>query len=431
MARICRSWSILAATALSGLSFLAAGCREPLPPPLPSDLVSIDPPALPGSMGASLARVAGTPLLSWLEPVPGSTDPGAGTKRWRIRTSRFSESSWVPPVTVAEGPDLFANWADFPAVGAVGTPGGTGGTSAVAHWLAVSGPDKYAYSIALAGTKDGGATWNPLGWLPKDRTAAEHGFVSWLPEAGPGNGLRAFWLDGRGMPAGGPMTLRSATVDPERGSTGEELLDDRVCDCCQTDAAMTSEGPIVVYRDRSSEEIRDIAIRRRTQEGWSPPKLVHADGWHIAGCPVNGPAVAALDRRVAVAWFTGAPTPRVLLAFSNDAGATFSPPIPVDTESPLGRVDLVLDREGRAMVAWLGHEPGANERAVLRLQRLPPTGPAGPAITIATTASGRASGFPRLLLDDLHLVVGWTEPGSPGRLHASRLGLGRLDQATP
>lgn len=429
---IYRSTSILAVTALSGITFLAAaGCREPMPLPRPSDLVSIDPPALPGSMGASLARVAGTPLLSWLEPLPDSNTPDTGNERWRLRSSRFRDSSWVPPVTVAEGGDLFANWADFPGVGAVGVPGDS---SAVAHWLAVSGPDKYAYSIALAGTKDGGATWNPLGWLPKDRTAAEHGFVSWLPEAGRqrgGGGLRAFWLDGRGMPAGGPMTLRSATVDPERGSSGEELLDDSVCDCCQTDAAMTSEGPIVVYRDRTTEEIRDIAIRRSRQGTWSPPMLVHADGWHIAGCPVNGPAVAALDRRVAVAWFTGAPTPRVLLAFSMDAGATFSPPIPIDTESPLGRVDLVLDREGRAIVAWLGHEPGEKERAALRLQRFPPTGPAGGAITIATTASGRASGFPRLLLDDEHLLVAWTEPGKTGRLHASRLGLGRLDQAAP
>jgi hypothetical protein len=187
----------------------------------------------------------------------------------------------------------------------------------------------------------------------------------------------------------------------------------------------------VVYRDRSPEEIRDIAIRRLTSQGWSAPALVHADGWHIEGCPVNGPAVAASGRKVAVAWFTGAPSPRVLLAFSEDSGATFSSPIPLDTDAPLGRVDLVLDRGG-AIVSWLGREPGANARARLRLQRVPFSGNPAPAITLAATSGDRASGFPRLLLDDAeHLMVVWTEPGSPGRLHAARVGLGRLGQAAP
>jgi hypothetical protein len=412
----------LAAWVVFGLAPSLSGCHAPVPPP--SELASIDPPALAGAMGASLAKVDDSPVLSWLEPAPGKVGLEAGKERWRLRVSRFSGSAWSAPVTVTEEGGLFANWADFPAVASIGHSG-------VAHWLAVSGDEKYAYSIALAGSTDGGATWRPLGWLPTDRTAAEHGFVSWLPESAKG-ALRAFWLDGRGMPAGGPMTLRSARVDPEHGPAEEELLDDRVCDCCQTDAAITSDGPIVVYRDRSAEEIRDIAIRRLTPTGWSAPALVHADGWHIEGCPVNGPAVAASNRRVAVAWFTGAPSPRVLLAFSEDSGATFSPPILLDTESPLGRVDLVLDRQGSAIVSWLGQEPGTSERSAVRLQRVSPSAKSAPAITLATTSSARASGFPRLLLaDDQNLMVAWTEPGSPGRLRAARVGLRRLGQAAP
>ena len=31
---------------------------------------------------------------------------------------------------------------------------------------------------------------------------------------------------------------------------------------------------------------------------------VYNDGWKIAACPVNGPAVAANGKRVALAWFT-------------------------------------------------------------------------------------------------------------------------------
>ncbi|HEV7671114.1 MAG TPA: sialidase family protein [Thermoanaerobaculia bacterium] len=371
--------------------------------------------------------MAGSPVLSWLEPAPKQPGQGqpADRERWRLRVSRLDASSWSTPVTVTEGEDLLANWADFPAVG-------SNGSALVSHWLVQGVGAGEAYSIALAGSGDGGATWRRLGRLPADRTAAEHGFVSWVPDRLEGGGLRAFWLDGRGMADGGPMALRSALVDPERGASGEELLDERVCDCCQTDAAMTSDGPIVVYRDRSPEEIRDIAIRRLTPAGWSAPALVYADGWHIEGCPVNGPAVAASGRKVAVAWFTGAPSPRVLLAFSDDSGATFSPPIPLDTETPLGRVDLVLDRQGSAIVSWLGQEPGKSERSALRLRRVSPSDESAPAITLATTSSARANGFPRLLLaEDRNLMVAWTEPGSPGRLHAARVGLGRLGQAAP
>ena len=412
-----------AAPAILGVALLAFGCRQTAPPP--PDLGVIDPPALPGALGASFSVLDGSPVLSWLEPAPGVAGQEAGRERFRLRVSRFGASSWSAPVTVAEGDDFFANWADFPAIA-------SNGRSAVAHWLAIDGEEKYAYTIRLAGTDDGGATWRPLGKLPADDIQAEHGFVSWLPAPGEGTGLRAFWLDGRGMPGGGPMTLRSARVDPAGGASGEEMLDDRVCDCCQTDAAMTSGGPVVVYRDRSPEEIRDIAIRRLTPEGWSAPALVHADGWKIEGCPVNGPAVAATERRVAVAWFTGAPTPRVLLAFSEDSGATFSEPLLLDTDKPLGRVDLVLDRQGNAIVSWLGRDPVDPARSALRLRRMVPSGPSAPPITISTTGADRASGFPRLLLlDEEHLMVAWVVPGSPGRLRAARLGLGSLVQAAP
>lgn len=402
---------------------LASACHRAMPSP--ADLVMIDPPALPGALGASFSTVAGSPVLSWLEPAPGIAGQEAERQRFRLRVSRFEASSWSPPVTVTEGEDLLANWADFPAVG-------SNGRFSVAHWLVKDGTEREAYSPALAGSGDAGATWRPLGRLPADATAAEHGFVSWLAERAPGAGLRAFWLDGRGMPDGGPMTLRSALVDPARGPSGETLLDERVCDCCQTDAAMTADGPIVVYRDRSPDEIRDIAIRRLTRVGWSAPALVHADNWHIEGCPVNGPAVAALDRRVAVAWFTGAPSPRVLLAFSDDSGATFAPPIPVDTDKPLGRIDLALDRQGDAIVSWLGRAPGTTTgtpRSALLLKRMAPSGPAAPAITVTTTEASRASGFPRLLLaDEAHLMIAWPEPGSPGRLRAARV---TLSQAAP
>ena len=83
-------------------------------------------------------------------------------------------------------------------------------------------------------------------------------------------------------------------------------IDARVCDCCGTAAVALADGGLLVYRDRSVGDVRDIAIVRIRDGGFEPPRIVHADGWVIRGCPVNGPALAMRDDRVAVLWFTAA-----------------------------------------------------------------------------------------------------------------------------
>ena len=58
------------------------------------------------------------------------------------------------------------------------------------------------------------------------------------------------------------MALRTARVElgPVFGVVGaSEELDPKVCDCCQTAAAVTDDGPVVVYRNRSDQELRDIS----------------------------------------------------------------------------------------------------------------------------------------------------------------------------
>ena len=57
----------------------------------------------------------------------------------------------------------------------------------------------------------------------------------------------------------GNMTIRTAFVADSIGPGVP--LDDRVCECCSTSAAMTANGPVIVYRDRSADEVRDIATK--------------------------------------------------------------------------------------------------------------------------------------------------------------------------
>lgn len=372
-------------------------------------------------MAPNVVLAGGDVLLTWIEPVEPRTESQAGkAKARRLRFSRLTGGRWSAPVTIASGPTLLANWADFPGV--VQAPDG----SLVAHWLEVSGPG--AYGIQLVRSADGGATWAPAGALNGDDTPTEHGFVSWLPE---GEGVRGFWLDGREL-AGkteqdAAMTLRTATVrGKDRKPAGEERIDARVCSCCQTDAALAADGPVIAYRDRTDGEVRDIAVIRRTPQGWSRPTRVHADNWKIPGCPVNGPAIAAAGRHVAVAWFTAAPpNPRVQVAFSKDGGATFGPVAVVDGGLPIGRVDVALDANGDALVSWLAADPkvSAGSGASVRLRRVTPAGKLGAPLPVAATSAARNSGFPRLVRTGDRLILAWVEGGEPSKVRVAAVGV--------
>src|SRR5262249_57943264 len=142
-----------------------------------------------------------------------------------------------------------------------------------------------------------------------DSVKAEQGFGSMF--AAKDGSLAAVWLDGREMKADtndahgnghGNMPLRYVKIKRDGSLADEAALDTRVCECCQTSAAMTAEGPVVVYRDRSEgeKEIRDISIVRLKGEKWRAPGPVFQDGWQLNGCPVNGAAVVAGGRPAAV-----------------------------------------------------------------------------------------------------------------------------------
>ncbi|HEX2190731.1 MAG TPA: sialidase family protein, partial [Longimicrobiaceae bacterium] len=350
--------------------------------------------------------------LSWIEPGPDSTHA--------LRFAVLEGARWSAPRTVASGRDWFVNWADFPSLAVL--PGGR----LAAHWLQRSGPGRYAYDVRIARSADGGATWTG-GVVPhRDGVPAEHGFVSLWPAAG--DSVGAVWLDGRKYAAaeeghdghGGETMLLHTALAADGGVGAERALDARICDCCQTAVAMTSAGPLVVYRDRSPEEIRDVYVVRQVDGRWTEPAPVHADGWKIPACPVNGPQAAARGERVAVAWFTGArDTARVRVAFSADAGATWSAPVRVDDGDPAGRVDVELLEGGDALVSWI--ERTGADAAEVRVRRVAPGGGRSAPVTVAASSGERASGFPRMALAGDTVVFAWTAPGDPSAVRTARL----------
>jgi hypothetical protein len=356
-------------------------------------------PAGKGSLAPSLfAAEDGRVFLSWIE----RRDE---TRRALLFSVRQADG-WSAPLTIAEGTDWFVNWADFPSL--VALPDG----SLAAHWLVKSGSGTYAYDVRITRSGDGGRTWSEPLVPHRDGTQTEHGFVSLLPA--PDGSLEAVWLDGRETsPAaggqdhgGGAMTLRSAAIGVDGALSREALLDARVCDCCQTSAARTAEGPVVVYRDRSDREIRDIFIVRQREGNWTTPQAVSADLWEMHGCPVNGPSVAAAGRRVAVAWFTAAgDVPRVLLAMSADAGASFGAPVVIDEGNPLGRVETLLLDDGSALVSWLEASPAGSS---LHVRRVHADGRRNAAVTVLPAGTAIAQGFPQMARTGESLVFAWT-----------------------
>src|SRR4029434_9739704 len=127
------------------------------------------------------------------------------------------------------------------------------------------------------------------------------------------------------------MCCGAALSTVARRQLRESPIDARVCECCPTSVATTSEGPIVAFRNRSAKEVRDIYVSRLAAGRWTPPVAVHNDNWDIDRCPVNGPAVSASGRTVAVAWFNALKEEgKAFVAFSRDGGRTFGAPVRVD-----------------------------------------------------------------------------------------------------
>ncbi|MFT5685634.1 MAG: hypothetical protein ACI8RZ_006588, partial [Myxococcota bacterium] len=355
--------------------------------------------SLPAGADAStpvfFSAASGELLMSWQEP-------------GRVLFSRRSGGQWSAPSVIAEGEALMSNWADFPSVVA-------GDDGLIAHWLQQQGDSPYAYGVQLARSTDDGQTWTPLG-TPHDDSPTEHGFASLLPV---GDHVRLFWLDGRGMMEEGPMTLRTATITD--GVIGEqEILDERVCDCCGTSAALIDGLPAILYRDRSLDEQRDIGLVQLGDGAWEAPVVVADDGWIIPGCPVNGPALAAASTQPVAAWFTAArQSPQVRVSFARDV-----PRIVAAGESVLGRVDLLLEDDDTVLVSWMAST--SEDTADILIRRVHRDGRMGEPLILGHTAASRASGFPQLAWHDDELVAAWTVPGEPAVIEAVTLETGAI-----
>ncbi|MFZ2905421.1 MAG: exo-alpha-sialidase [Cyclobacteriaceae bacterium] len=320
-----------------------------------------------------------------------------------FKLSSLAGGKWTNPVTIASGNSWFVNWADYPMMA-------RNENGFIAHFLDRSADGKFTYDVKVTTCASTDTTWAKPKILHDDGKQAEHGFVSLVPY---GDKFFVTWLDGRntvmeGMENmnhdhHGEMSLRAAILDSNGDKLKEWELDKRTCDCCQTTAAITETGPVVIYRDRSEDEIRDMSIVRLVNGEWTEPVSIHSDNWKIAGCPVNGPRVSAVGNTLATAWFTiESDTAKVNVIFSNNGGETFGQVIRLDEGKPIGRVDVVLLNEQTAMVSWM-------EGTEIKVAKVRSDGTKDPSITIAASSESRSSGFPQMTKAGNQLIFAWTD----------------------
>lgn len=342
-------------------------------------------------------------ILSWIAPQENSAHA--------LQFATFDDDEWTAPREIARGSDWFVNWADTPHIVA------TGDGALWAHWLRQNGDAAYAYDVVLSRSGDGGKIWSKPFAVNDDGTRTEHGFVSLWPQSRDTIGIA--WLDGRDMAGAahaghdghgeGAMTLRAAILDAALHRSRETEIDARTCDCCQTSAAQTSRGALLVYRGRDAGEIRDVVATRFENDAWTQPRKVHDDQWKMPACPVNGPALAARGEHAWAAWYTAAgDVPKIRIAHSTNAGDSFAAPVEVDQgQAVQGRVAVAVEGES-VWLSWL-REDGEGQSLWLarygtdlshELQR----------IQIAKLQGrGRATGFPQLVANASVVYLVWTD----------------------
>lgn len=380
----------------------------------------------PAASGARLPRLSAMPgggaIMSWVEP--------AGDQHV-LKYAVLKNGRWQREGIVTQGGGWFVNWSDFPSVVAIDE------TFWLAHWLVKQpGGGTYDYDIALAISNDAGMSWRPIGSPHRDGKAAEHGFVSIFPDRGAAG---IIWLDGRdyvSLPAqagheahhaghAGNFALMYTRVLADGSMEPEQVVDGNTCTCCWTAVAAVPDGTLAAWRGRTDDEIRDNRVARMVDGVWAESQPLGGEGWKIAGCPVNGPALAARASNVLAAWFTAeGERPRVRAAISHDGGRVFSTPVDLDDQLPLGRIDAMWLDEERALVSWMTNPDGKTSRLVARI--IDRQGQAGEVSTLGSLSGGRDSGVPQMVSEGDHLYLAWTRPEPAFGIELGRIPLDRM-----
>ena len=375
----------------------------------------IDNPAIVGSRYPFISQDKSlNPTMSWFSP----SDDG-----YKIEYAQYQNGDWSSPETIVESSSFFVNWADFPSIITFN------GDPVAAHWLKKIEGGTYAYNVEISFRNVDGSWTDPI--VPhSDGTPTEHGFVSMV--ALDHDRVFAVWLDGRNMTGmahgemnpkadlvdlSTAMTLRSAIIHRDGSVSDEHEIDNAVCECCQTSLTRSNNQLIVLYRNRTEHEIRDIyySVYNLETAKWNSPQQLADDGWEIGGCPVNGPQISANGDKVTAVWFTGAnDQSRSFMAQSFDGGLTFGEAEQIDGGSSMGRVGVLSTLDGSTWISWVS--AGENP-AKIYIRKVGDNGLDGDAHQVAEIDASRGSGFPKMAETENGILMSWTSPRPTSKIN--------------
>ena len=278
-----------------------------------------------------------------------------------------------------------------------------------------------ATALRLAVSRDDGRTWGaPLtvGANAADGTPfASRNFHAL--HLGADGALYVSWLQSSN---GRSATFVTRSTDAGQSWSAPVHVGGEACPCCRTALATARDGTLyVAWREVFPGNVREVVVARSADHGatWSAPVPVQTDRWVYDGCPHAGPSLA-VDSTGAlhVAFWTGKEgAAGVFYARSTDGGRTFTAPASLGSArfSQPAHAQLAVAPGGRLVAAW---DDGTlrTPRVVVRVSA---DGGRSFGAPQAVSDSGRAATFPVLAAAPRGVTVAWSDQTAADGEHAA------------
>ena len=287
-----------------------------------------------------------------------------------VMIARFTGDGQMqgPAVRVNSQPGIATAWRGDPPTIVV-APDNT----VFVGWTArIESESGHATDIYLSSSRDHGQTFSAPVRVNDDTKPAVHGmhsltlatdgsiYVAWLDERNVAPApMKDMKMDaktsGHHMESNRELFIASSTDGGRSFSKNQRVATD-VCPCCKTALATTSDGRLYLsWRQVLPGDFRHIAVASSVDHGqtFTTPLIVSDDQWVLAGCPVSGATLSALeDGSVRVLWYSEGKNGQtgVYSSRTTDNGATFRPRQLIAAGSVRGTPVLISSRDGLAAI---------------------------------------------------------------------------------
>jgi hypothetical protein len=239
-----------------------------------------------------------------------------------------------------------------------------------AVWNARHPKDPTASVVRFSRSSAMRPAWSPAITINDDDQPVTHAFQG--AAVSPDGTIYIAWLDGRNRKGeqhdhsqhftGGTSDIYiSRSVDGGKTFEKNVRIAGNVCPCCRPSIAVVRNRVLIAWRQVEPGDLRDIHVAASSDKGqtWGKPVLVSRDSWKIKGCPHCGPVLATLNGRLYVSWFTeGGGKPVVNLAYSDNAGQSFSAKQGISTGTTDPTHPQIADGDGKLAVVFQARDAG-------------------------------------------------------------------------